>query len=204
MDIKESNIHFKKSKKEYLYYIGFIKFMSMIIIIKWHLVHEIKWTIPIGNRMCEILFISSGFLVGYNNFNSSINSSFAFSFAYTYKHLRLLYPLYLINILYNIIYNKICFNAINKNQYSVLTDIEIILINATLLQSWSQYKIPYFSDHTWFLSDLIFLYFLSPFLLKGLSKPKISFILFILIGSIRILVELFLKNGATIIIFFLS
>ena len=194
--MKKISINLKKNKKEYLNYIGFIKFISMIIIIKWHLVHEIKWSIPIGSRMCEILFISSGFLVGYNNFNSSINSSFEYSFNYVYKHLRLIYPLYLINIFYNILYNKISFNAINKKQFSFLTNIEILLIKVTLLQSWSRYKTPYFDDHTWFLSNLFFLYFLSPFLLKGTKKIKLSLILFIIIASIRILIELFLINGA--------
>ena len=196
MDIKRINTKSNLYKSKYLNYIGFIKFLAMIIIIKWHLVHQIKWSIDIGSRMCEILFISSGFLVGYNYFNSPINTSYEYSFKYTYKHLRSFYPLYLINLASSTIYNKIFFKCINKQCFSILTTIEIFLINITFLQSWSKYKVPYFNDHTWFLSDLLFLYFVSPILLKGIKTIKISIVLFILISLIRIIVEIFLRNGA--------
>ena len=40
-----------------------------------------------------------------------------------------------------------------------------------------EYKVPYFNDHTLFLSDLLFLYFVSPILLKGIKTIKISIVL---------------------------
>ena len=122
------NISLKYKRREYLKYISFIKFFAMIIIIKWHLVRHISWGFRVGGRMVEILFVSSGFLVGYNYFNVPINSTYDYSFKYTYKHLRVFYPLYLINTIINLAENKIIYNYINRKPFSILTNIEIILI----------------------------------------------------------------------------
>lgn len=180
----------------YLKYIALVKFFSVILIIKWHLVHQINWTFHVGARMVEILFISSGFLIGYNYYNTKINSSFEYSFKYAYKHLRTFYPLYLINTIINLIENKIRFNYINKKPFPLLTNIEIILVKITLLQSWSRYIRSIFNESSWFISVLMFLYFLSPLLLKGLKNIKLSFTLFIIVAGTRFLVEYFVKNGA--------
>ena len=53
-------------KRKYLNYIAFIKFWAMLLIIKWHIIPYKIIKIDYGARMCEILFISSGFLIGYN------------------------------------------------------------------------------------------------------------------------------------------
>jgi peptidoglycan/LPS O-acetylase OafA/YrhL len=53
-------------KRKSLKYIAFIKFWAMILIIKWHVIPWKIIKIDYGARMCEILFICSGFLVGYN------------------------------------------------------------------------------------------------------------------------------------------
>lgn len=190
------NISSNNKKREYLKYIAFIKFCATIIIIKWHRVHHIKWGFHVGGRMVEILFISSGFLVGYNYFNIPINSTYEYSFKYTYKHFRVFYPLYLINTILNLVQNKIIYNYINKKPYSFLTNIEIILIKITLLQTWSRYINSIFNEASWFISALFLSYFLSPLLLKGIKNIKISVTLFFITFFTRFLVEYFVKNGA--------
>ena len=198
MNFQKLNIKTNKHiKKKYLNYLGFIKFLAMILIIKWHIEYPTNWSIDIGSRMCELLFISSGFLVGYNYYNSPINTTYEYSFKYLYKHLKSFYPLYFLNLIYTMIYNKIRFNNVNRQPFSFLSNIEIFLIKITFSQCWSKYiTSSYFNDHTWFLADLMFCYFLSPFLLKGIKNIRLSFILFIIILFARSLVELFLKNGA--------
>ena len=91
--IKIDNI---KNEVKRLHYISFIKFIAMITIIKWHISKWIKPPIDYGARMCELLFISSGFLVGYNYFRNPMKDNYCQSFNYAYKHLKAFYPFYLI------------------------------------------------------------------------------------------------------------
>ena len=86
-----------KNKIKNLYYISFIKFIAMITIIKWHISLWIEKPIDYGARMCELLFISSGFLVGYNYFKNPMDANYMQSFTYSYRHLKAFYPFYLIN-----------------------------------------------------------------------------------------------------------
>ena len=186
--IKENNIQ-KKLKR--LYYISFIKFIAMIIIIKWHISIWKKRNIDYGARLCELLYVSSGFLVGYNYYYNPLKSDYKTSFIYLYKHLKSFYPLYIINTIMDIYRSKNI--AINK-----LTFIEIFIINFLLLQSWSRYKtfVPCFNGHTWFLSALMLCYFSSPFLLNGINKLYRALFLFMIISSVRIFGEVLIKKGA--------
>ena len=129
------NISSSFKKRKYLKYISFIKFFAVLIIIKWHQFIHKNWGFHVGGRMVEILFISSGFLVGYNYFNFPINSTYENSFKYAYKHLRVFYPLYIINLFVSLIQNKIRFNHVNRTPFSILANIQIILINIILLQT---------------------------------------------------------------------
>ena len=180
-----------KKKLSHLHYISFIKFISMITIIKWHISIWKEKPIDYGARMCEFLFVASGFLVGYNYFLNPMEADYWQSFSYYYKHFKSFYPFYLINTLIDIyIHRNISLN--------IFTYIEIIIINILLLQSWSRYKefVPCFNGHTWFLSALLFCYFLTPFLLNGIKSLKRSVFLFLIISSIRILGEELIIKGA--------
>ena len=70
-------------KRKALNYIAFIKFLAMIKIIKWHIYKWDNKPIDYGARMCEILFISSGFLVGYNHYEKNMPCDYETSFKYT-------------------------------------------------------------------------------------------------------------------------
>ena len=65
------------------------------------------------------------------------------------------------------------------------------LINLSLLQSWSidSSTFFYFNGTRWFLSSILFCYFLSPFLLKTVNTKKRAIISFIMVISLRILIE---------------
>ena len=187
--LKREVIVLPKRRKK-LYYIALIKFIAMIKIIKWHVfIWNIK-LIDYGARMCEILFISSGFLVGYNYYSFSMPSTYESSIKYAYKHLRSFYPLEMINTLYGFYFNK--------GKLYNLTDVEVLISNLLLIKSWSRYSqiASCFNGISWFISALIFCYFLTPFLLISIKKLKTSLILFFLVCAIRILIEESINKGA--------
>jgi peptidoglycan/LPS O-acetylase OafA/YrhL len=161
----------------------------MILIIRWHLYKGISHKIDYGARMCEFLFISSGFLVGYNYYKRAMPSTYYASCKYTYKHLRAFYPLHTINSFYWICTYKSKFN---------LTDYEIIIYNFLLVKVWSRYQqfASGFNGISWFVSALLFCYFLCPFLLGGIQNINNSLIIFSLVAFIRVGIEQLIKNGS--------
>ena len=193
MEIESAKLIINKinnRKQNKLYYLAFIKFIAMIIIIKWHIINWPKRPIDYGARMCEILFISSGFLVGYNYYNKNIQCNYEASFKYYYKHLRQIYPL---NTIITIIGFYIAPKRKNK-----FTGFELLMSNLLLIKSWSRFciKSGFFTGHTWFLSSLLFSYFLSPLLLQGIKNIKRAIILFVCTSLIRIITEEKIKTDS--------
>ena len=66
-----------------------------------------------------------------------------------------------------------------------------------MLQSWSRIShiVRGFNGIAWFLSALVFCYFLTPFLIYGINSLKKSLILFFFIALLRILIEELVING---------
>ena len=190
MNIEIKAINPKRRKP--LFYISFIKFIAMILIIKWHIIPWKRRPIDYGARMCEILFIASGFLVGYNYYQKSLPCTFFFSFKYVYRHLRAVYPLIFINTLYRIFFYL-------NNKPIKLLDIEVFTINILMMVPWSRYYSFTLSLNgiSWFISIIYFCYFLTPFLLFGIKNIKVSLILLLTIDVIRISIEEFICKGAT-------
>ncbi len=170
-----------KKRRNNLNYIAFIKFWAMILIIRWHIYPQHKMKIDYGARMCEILFISSGFLIGYNYYLVYMPSSYEQSFKYAYKHFRNFYPLLILITSIN------SFDKGIKN----ITDFEILISESLMIKSWSRYSklISSFNGVTWFLSALLLCYYLTPLLLNGIKNIKKSLILFFLVAFLRILIE---------------
>ena len=183
---KSNNIE----KRKTLNYIAFIKFVAMIKIIKWHIYSWKKRKFDYGARMCEFLFIASGFLVGYNHYKRNMLCDYETSFNYSYKHLRTFYPLECFNIIYGF-YRK------HQSKFN-LTKLEILLSNFLLIKTWSRHTnlAQYFTGISWFLSDLLFCYFLVPLLLKGIKQLKSSLILFFIVSITRISIEEIIRNGS--------
>lgn len=177
-------------RQKFLNYIAFIKFLAMIKIIKWHIY---KWKIrPIdyGARMCEFLFVSSGFLVGYNHYQKNMPCDYEASFKYSYKSLRTFYPLLFLNTLYGFF-----FKQRKKNDFS---EFLALLSNLTLINIFIRETkyVAIFNAISWFISDLLLCYFLVPLLIKGIKNIKTSLILFLIISLIRISIqEIILKRA---------
>ena len=185
----KTNTNNKNQKNKTLNYIALMKFIAMIKIIKWHIYSWKKKKFDYGARMCEFLFITSGFLVGYNHYQKNMPCDYETSFKYTYKHLRTFYPLDCFNIIYGF-YRK-------HHKHFNLTELEILVSNFLLIKTWSRHThfVLYFTGISWFLSDLLFCYFLVPLLLKGIKQIKTSLILFFIISFIRISIEEIIHNG---------
>ena len=183
------NIKVIKKRRDVLNYIALIKFLSLILIIRWHIYPRKHPRIDFGARMCEFLFVSSGFLIGYNYYEREMPATYHASCKYTYKHLRSFYPLHIMNSLYCIHIYKGNFN---------LTGYEIFIFNFLLLNVWSIYSsfAMGFNGIAWFISALLFCYFLSPFLLGGNKNIKNSLIIFFFVAFIRVGIEEIIKNGA--------
>ena len=145
--------------------------------------------IDYGARMCEILFISSGFLVGYNYYKRRMPDTFNTSFKYVYKHLRTFYPLEVINVMYGVYKYKNKFGR---------SEVEIFILNILIMKTWSRHSriVGCFSGVSWFLSALMFCYLLTPFLLGGIKNIKNSLILFVIVAFIRIEIEEFITKGS--------
>lgn len=183
-------INNNKSQKNILYFISLIKFISLVIIIRVHIyTHDKELFYAI--RACELLFVCSGFLVGYNYIDKDVPNTFDCSFKYYYKHLRSCYPLYLFNFLYGVISHR------EKIKLD-LTNIELFLINLFMLQVWSRYRtiVSFFNGISWFLHDLLICYLITPLLLQGINSIKKSLIFFIIFALTRIMLDEFINNGA--------
>ena len=186
--LKKSNIDIKRANLNYL---GLNKFIGMYLIIRMHLYDNKHMPFNFGIRMCELLFVSSGFLVGYNNYNKQIEYNFISSIKYAYKHLRSFYPYYIINLFYGLYLNK------NKIKFNI-TSIELLLINIFLIANWSSHRriARFYFGISWFLDNIFYCYIISIFLLSSINNIKNSLKLFILVTLSRILSEKFLQLGA--------
>ena len=180
-----------KTKRKNLRYLGFHKFFGMYLIIRMHLHSHNTMPFDYGIRMCELLFISSGFLVGYNYYGNGMDYTYLSSFKYAYKHLRTFYPFYLINFLYGLYFYK-------NNRKFGLTYIELFLINFFMISNWSSHRkiARFYYGISWFLDNILYCYFLSPLLLLSINSLNNSLKCLFFTLLARILVEEFLNRGA--------
>ena len=178
-------------KRKTLNYLGFNKFVGMYLIIRMHLYSHKTMPFDYGIRMCELLFISSGFLVGYNYYKNPMEPTIISSFKYSYKHLRSFYPYYLINFLYGLYFYK------NLRKFD-LTYIELLLINILMIANWSSHRkiARFYFGISWFLDNILYCYFISPLLLNSINNLKSSLKCLFFALLARILVEEFLNRGA--------
>jgi len=169
--------------------------MAMLMIVWWHFgapTNMIDW----GARMCEFLFVSSGFLVGYNYYYRSMESTWTQSCDYTHKKARTIFPLHIIT---TILILLICFD-----QYILgfkLSDIPILLSNLFLLQAWSPDVTNVccsYNGHTWFLSALLFCYFVTPFIIKAIKNKKFAIFMFFAVAILRFGIEFATRSGVEI------
>lgn len=169
---------------KYLYSINGIKVISLLLIFLYH-TGILGYRIDFGARCCEILFVCSGFLVGNKYLQSKMENTWCQSFSYCKKKLIQFYPLHALTLLLVIVYSDdscysfyYCFKFIN---------------NALLIHSWYDCPEIYFSFNgvSWFLSALLFCYFLSPLLINFVKQINFigAILVFILCFFFRYSIE---------------
>ena len=158
-----------------------LKVISMIMIFYWHS------TLPnpdadLGARACEFFFVASGFLTAYNRYDKLNDATWKNSFKYVLQKIKSFWPLHFICYLLALFFVPIKFNAQKT--------FVISIINLSFLQAWSSSRDIVFSFNgvTWFLSALIFCYFLTAPLLKSLKTKHLP-LLFLGVLSLRFLLE---------------
>lgn len=157
-----------------------LKVICLLLIFLWHGPFPHPKT-DIGARTCEFLFLASGFLVAYNGFYKEVHASWAESFHYVGKKLAAFWPLHAIAML----------AVMCAAGGPILTRKNLIngAINLLLLQAWSGKTTFSYNGATWFLSALLFCYFLAPFLLRLAKNIRTSCFLFVFIYLARTAVE---------------
>ena len=144
-----------------------LKAVALLMIFWWHAPIS-KPDFDIGAQMCQLLFICSGFLTGYSSLRKPdiAESSWKAPFRFCRKKLKTFWPLHaLFTLLWLVFLSNLVFTH--------GTVINLIL-NLLLLQAWHPDPDVYmsFNGVSWFLSALLFCYFLSPFLLKTIRRSR--------------------------------
>lgn len=137
-----------------------------------------------GARTCEFLFVASGFLVAYNHFDRECPATWSESLRYTCEKLIRMWPLHFLTFLLVFLFGA------TGPSFSK-TDLMKAAMNVSLLQAWSPDGNVFFSYNgaTWFLSALLFCYFMAPVLLRFSRDKMRSSIYFVVVASLRFLLE---------------
>ena len=170
------------SRRQNIHSLSGIKVIAMLLLFWLHS------TIPdpsvdLGNVSCAILFLTSGFLVGYNYYHVDVPASWKESVKYATGKIIKFWPAhFLALILVAIVVIRPLFT---------FSTMFTALLNLSLLQAWSNNIAVFFSFNgaSWFLSALIYCYFLSPLLLKLAKDIKVSCALFVIVFAIRFLID---------------
>lgn len=159
-----------------------LKVIAMLLLF-WHHSTMPKLSIDLGARTCEFLFVVSGFLVGYNYFYIECPATWRESFRYAYSKFLKFWPLHFLTMLLVLVVKV-------RPLFTVPNLIRTIL-NILLLQAWSPCQETYFAYNgaSWFLSALLFCYFMAPILIHFSKRIKGSITLFLGVFFIRYGIE---------------
>lgn len=162
-----------------------LKAISLFCIFWWHSPLPAP-PVDLGARMCELLFVCSGFLVGYNNkCKKSLEWSFYKSKRYIINKIVMFYPLHVVTFIISII------NIYLNGDGFHFKDGIIALYNLLLLQSWNNSPDVFFSFNgvSWFLASLMFCYLLTPVFLHFIKNLKTTLVLFPVVFVFRCFLE---------------
>lgn len=125
-----------------------------------------------GPAGVEIFFLLSGFLMFWNYVDRELDFSFRGRLQFAWHKVRKLYPLYLLTFFVGVILDVQLY-GLNGIIRLVLTAVKSVL-NLLLLQSWVPKASFYFSFNSvaWYLSVILFLYFMFPRILRRLNDYK--------------------------------
>ena len=159
-----------------------LKVIAILLIFWWH-----SWLpnppCDLGARCCEFFFVASGFLVYYTH-KGTFSCTWRDSLQYVRKKLVTIYPMHLLGFI------LVLFSMSLTDVFSKSTLIRGIT-NLLLLQSWINIEQVFFSFNgpSWFLSSLLFCYFLTPVLLRLIRNRRKVWVYFPVVFLIRYAIE---------------
>lgn len=168
-----------------------LKVLAMLALFWWHAPLQ-NPDVDLGARMCEILFVISGFLYTYNHWENPLPATHEAAWTYVKRKFIKIWPLHFIAFLIDILSSLLSGNTVVLSENSLLTGI----LNLSLLQAWGRDSKIYFSFNgaTWFLSALFFCYYIAPLVVEIIKRANNHGIFFLLIVSLRISTELFITR----------
>lgn len=171
-------------KKEKIYSFTGLKCIAMMLLFWWHSTIP-NPSIDLGARTCEFLFLCSGFLVAYNYLDVEFPSTWKQSVIYATKKISSFWPLHFLTFL-------VLFFFVSAKPLFTKENILTGFMNVTLIQSWSPDVNVYsaFNGASWFLSSLIFCYFMSPLFIGILRNVKKPIVWFAMAGTLRSVIEI--------------
>jgi hypothetical protein len=127
----------------------------------------------LGARACEFFFLCSGFLTCLQHYNSYPEPKWSDSVRVFVQKYKVMWPLHFLGFLFRI-------TVIPLSVLLTKDTIINALINLSLFHAWSPYEETYmsFCGATWFLSCLLFCYFMSPVLIDTVKKKGKYFVFF--------------------------
>lgn len=144
-------------------------------------------------RMVEILFVVSGFLMAYNHFNKQSSFSLIDGAKIVTKKLPRFYPIHLITFLLQLFFVATWYNKSLNYKFAIGT------LNLSLQHAWFPKTEFTFNNVSWFLSALIFCYFITPALAGFIKQTKRLIVPFLSIFIIRFFVEYITRNQPNLI-----
>jgi len=128
--------------------------------------HHLSFPGGLGPAAVTFFFVLSGFIIAYSSGDKFSNLDFIELKRFYIKRLSKVYPLHVLTFFLSL---PIVYVTHFK------TNLLSAFLNIFLLQSYLPVGIQVFSFNAlaWFLSDIVFFYFLTPFLLAGLHKIRV-------------------------------
>ena len=174
-----------------------LKAIMMLMIFCWHTPPNPASPIgepaaDLGARACEVLFVASGFLVGYRHYDRLIPAGLRQSWDYVSGKIAKVWPVHFIAFLVISAYLA----GSDPYDFFRLSTAWKAVVNLCLMQAWSADPFS-FNSVAWFISALMFCWFMSPLLMSVLKRPlSVTAAAFAGCAALRIALELASENGA--------
>lgn len=179
-----------------------LKAIMMLLIFCWHTPYNPDSPIgtpaaDLGARSCEVLFVIAGFLVGYRHYDSLMPVTLRRSWDYVSGKIAKVWPVHFIAFLIIAAYLA----RTDPHDFFSLSTVWDAVVNLCLLQAWSSDPFS-FNSVAWFVSALMFCWFMSPLLMSVLKRSRrVVMTAFAVCAALRIALELGGQAGINVFSF---
>lgn len=173
-----------------------LKAIMMLMIFCWHTPPNPASPLgepaaDLGARACEVLFVTAGFLIGCRHYDSFISAGLRQSWDYASAKLAKIWPVHFITFL---IISAYLASSDPQSFFSPATAWKAV-VNLCLMQAWSTDPFS-FNSVSWFVSALLFCWFMAPLLMPVLKRSRyVIAAAFAGCAILRIAIELGSSNG---------